>query len=304
MNEKPEFLSPKNWHDYELIDCGNFEKLERFGTYFLIRPEPQAIWPKKLSNQEWEQKAHARFKRDKQQTSYRAGSETNGGWFFYKKMPNQWQIGYQLFSKKLQFKLALTSFGHVGIFPEQAENWEYIFNNLNNNPVKPKVLNLFAYTGGSTLAASAVGADVTHLDAVKQVVNWANENKQLSQLNDVRWLVEDALKFTRREVKREKKYQAIILDPPAYGRGPNGEKWVLEENLMELIENCSKILDQNSGLFVLNLYSLGFSSLLAKNLIAHFFPKTENLQFGEFYIQATTGKQLPLGTFLRFKINK
>jgi len=294
-------LTPSNWSDYELIDCGDFEKLERFGIYHLIRPEPQAVWKKKLNENEWTKIANARFKREKQKTSYRSGDAENGGWTFYKKMPENWTISYKLGQNNLTFKLALTSFGHIGIFPEQAENWNYINESLNKiNIEKPKVLNLFAYTGGASLAAKVGGADITHLDAVKQVVNWAGENMQLSELKDIRWIVEDSIKYLKREVNRQKKYTAIILDPPAYGRGPDGEKWILEEGINELLELSSKLLEKNNNFLILNLYSLGFSSLIANNLIESYFSFTEK-EFGEFYLQSKTGIKLPLGTFVRFR---
>src|ERR1035437_4804309 len=226
-------LSPEKFQDYELIDCGDFEKLERFGKYIAIRPEPQAVWSKKLSNGEWEKTAHVKF--------IQKGSNS-GEWKKLKEMPDRWQISYQVKSQKskeegnsklsvLNFKLSLTSFKHVGIFPEQAVNWEYIFDSVQQikTPLslrrgaggeaegRPKFLNLFAYTGAASLAAKAAGADVTHLDSIKQVVTWARENMELSGLKDIRWIVEDALKFVKREVKRGNKYHGIILDPPAFG---------------------------------------------------------------------------------------
>jgi len=298
-------LSPSNWSDYELIDCGDFEKLERFGKYHLIRPEPQAVWKKKLSENEWLKIADARFKREKQKISYRSGDAENGGWTLLKKMPENWTITYNLASHLLTFKLALTSFGHIGIFPEQAENWNYIFNTINEiknseNIQDFKFLNLFAYTGGASLAAKTTNIDVTHLDAVKQVVNWSSENMTLSNLKDIRWVVEDATKFLKREVKRQKKYNAIILDPPAYGRGPEGEKWILEDGINEILELSAQLLEKENSFLILNLYSLGFSSLIAKNLIETYF-KTNNLEFGEFYLKAKSKIELPLGTFVRFK---
>jgi len=293
--------SPTNWVDYELIDCGGFEKLERFGSYVLNRPEPQAVWKKQLAEKEWANLAHARFRREKQKSSYRSGDLENGGWTFLKKMPENWVISYPLKTGLIHFKLALTSFGHIGIFPEQAENWNYLTDAIGELPVEqPKVLNLFAYTGGASLAARKAGADVTHLDAVKQVVNWSHENMDLSKLDSIRWLVEDALKYVEREVKREKMYHGIILDPPAYGRGPAGEKWVLEEGIVPLMEACARILEPVHSFFILNLYSLGFSSLIANNLVESFFESKEK-EFGEFYLNSRSGVKLPLGTFVRFK---
>lgn len=290
--------APQGWIDYELIDCGGFEKLERFGQYHLIRPEPQAVWQPKYPRDRWEKLADARFVREKQKQSYRSGSEENGGWTFARKLPQHWEIGYPLGKETLRFRLSFTSFGHIGVFPEQANNWQYIYQQLAQwKGGQPRVLNLFAYTGGASLAARAAGAEVVHLDSVRQVVNWSSENMTLSQMDGIRWVVEDAFKFVQREVKRGKQYQGIILDPPAYGRGPNGEKWVLEEGIDELLKNCAQLLDSH-GFMVLSLYSLGFSSLIAQNLVSQYIEKAET-EFGEFYIPAQSGYKLPLGTFLR-----
>jgi len=292
-------LTPLYWKDYELLDCGNFEKLERFGDFVLIRPEPQAIWQRKLSQSAWDKAAHARFVRTKKQ-NFDQDQEVAGGWKIMKKLPNSWNIHYINGELKLTMTVSLTTFGHVGVFPEQACNWDYIYRAvLNLKKTDKSVLNLFAYTGAASLAAKAAGADVTHLDSVKQVVTWARENMVKSGLTDIRWVVEDALTFARREVKRGKKYYGIIMDPPAYGRGPAGEKWVLQEGLPELIELTARLLHFEDGFFVLNLYSLGFSSLIGLNVANHFFPDDEK-EYGEFYLHAKTGIDLPLGTFLRF----
>lgn len=292
-------IHPEHWTDYELIDCGNFEKLERFGRIILIRPEPQAIWPRVMSAEEWKNLAHARFIRSKKQ-NFDSQSDLPGGWTFYKKFQEEWTIRYQSNSLNLLFRLILTSFGHIGIFPEQASNWEFIFHAVQNSSVKPvKVLNLFAYTGGASLAARAAGADVVHLDSVKQVVDWARKNMELSGLDTIRWVVEDALLFARREVKRNKLYHGIILDPPAYGRGPRGEKWLLHSDLPELMELVSKLLHPKNSFLVMNLYSLGFSSLIGRNTIMRYFPQIAP-EAGEFYIRSKTGMDLPLGTFIRF----
>ena len=229
-------LTP-NIASYELIDSGNYEKLERFGEFILARPEPQAVWDKSLSEEVWQKKASAIFKKTKGKDQL--SPEERGDWQNIKKMPEKWQMTYEQGKAKLKFKLSLSSFKHVGIFPEQAENWRFIAEKLNKMTLNesPKVLNLFAYTGGASLIAKAHGADVTHVDSVKQVISWSRENMEASNLSDIRWVIEDALKFVKREVKRGKKYNGIILDPPAYGRGPDGEKWILEEGLNELIKN-------------------------------------------------------------------
>jgi 23S rRNA (cytosine1962-C5)-methyltransferase len=287
--------------DYQLIDCGDFEKLEQFGPYFLIRPESQAIWKKRLTEKQWMDTAHAKFKREQQKTSYRSGDPGNGGWTFIKKMPENWNISCPLPSGSFTLKLSLTSFGHVGIFPEQVENWHFIYNSVKSNKIENiRVLNAFAYTGGASMAARAAGAEVTHLDAVKQVVHWAKENMIMSNLGDIRWIVDDALKYLKREEKRGKTYHGIILDPPAYGRGPNGERWILDEGINDVLTACSKLLEPNNSFFVLNLYSLGYSPLVSNNLVESYF-NCKNKTFGESFLQSQTGISLPLGTFVRFR---
>ena len=288
-----QLLSPQHWKDYELIDCGDFEKLERFGKVILIRPEPQAVWGKGLSESEWTKLHHIRFK---------GRSATSGEWIKKDpKTPDRWHIQYKNEDIQLQFRLALTSFKHLGIFPEQAVNWDYIIKNVRNFKTKQaKVLNLFAYTGGASLAACAAGAETTHVDSIKQVVSWANENQTLSGLENIRWTVEDALKFVKREVKRGRKYNGIILDPPAYGHGPNGEKWKLEDNIKEMMEDVVKLLDEDEHFLILNTYSLGFSSVIVENLIRFSFPEVQNLETGELFLQASSGYKLPLGVFGKF----
>ncbi len=294
-----QLLKPTCWTEYELIDSGDYEKLERFGKYILCRPEPQAVWRKSLSEAEWMNLANATFKRAKGKTA-QDGNE-RGEWFQKKGMPDQWFVNYEYKEMKLRFRLGLTSFKHVGIFPEQAENWNFIFDSVKDlNTPSPKILNLFAYTGGASLAARSAGADVTHVDSVKQVITWSRENMEASGLDNIRWIVEDALKFCRREVKRDKKYNGIILDPPAYGRGPDGEKWILEENIAEIMQLCSQLLEANDSFLILNLYSMGFSAVIANNLIRDYFPDIKNCDYGELVIPERSGKELPLSIFARF----
>lgn len=284
-------LSPNRFPEYELLDCGDFEKMERFGKYILIRPEPQAVWGKKLSHAEWQKSAHVSF--------LQSGS-SSGEWQKFKEVPDRWNIKYKLDKNELQFRLGLTSFKHVGIFPEQAVNWDYIHESISLMQVdKPKFLNLFAYTGAASIAAKSADADVTHLDSVKQVVTWARENMELSGLKDIRWIVEDALKFVKREVKRGNKYNGIILDPPAYGNGPDGEKWKLEDNIQEMMKNIFQLLDEKNHFLILNAYSLGFSSLIIENLMKGF--AKDKLETGELYLQSKTNLKLPLGVFGRFR---
>lgn len=309
-------LSPQHWKDYELIDCGAFEKLERFGSehsgVITIRPEPQAVWDKKLPSSEWEKQAHVKFI---------SKSSSAGEWKKLKQVSDRWNIKYDIntssavsvigqqpvlsltkepaASSQLSFRLALTSFKHVGIFPEQAVNWEYIYSSVKELGMeKPKFLNLFAYTGGASIAAKAAGADVTHVDSIKQVVSWARENMELSSLDNIRWVVEDAMKFVKREQKRGNKYNGIILDPPAYGHGPNGEKWKLEDNINEMMKIVLDLLDEKHFI-ILNAYSLGFSSLIIENLMAE--KAKGKLETGELFLDATSGNKLPLGVFGRFR---
>ena len=293
----PELLSPV-WEDYELIDCGDFEKLERFGKYITRRPEPQAIWHRTLSNGEWERMATASFVREKG-----AASDERGRWHLRPTQPDQWFIRQRVGDKQIRMRLGLTSFKHVGVFPEQAENWNFIFERVQSQAKRakeshPKVLNMFAYTGGASLAAAAAGAEVTHVDSVKQCISWARENMEASQLEGIRWVVEDALKFARREVKRGHRSDGIILDPPAYGRGPEGEKWVLEQNIAEMLALCAELLS-DGGFLVLNLYSMGLSATLAKSAVNQLIPSPSFEQFGELLFTDRAGKSLPLGVYYR-----
>ena len=290
-----EQLTP-DFGDYELIDTGDFEKLERFGRYVTRRPEPQAIWRRTLSEEEWRRTADAVFLRD-------ARSDERGEWRLTPKTPDRWTVEYAYRGMRLRMRLGLTSFKHVGIFPEQAANWNFIYDEcrkLAGDSGGAKVLNLFAYTGGATLAARAAGAEVTHVDSVKQVVTWARGNMEQSGLEDVRWIVEDALKFVRREVRRGSRYRGIILDPPAYGRGANGEKWVLEDDICEMLDCCARLLEPENAFLVLNLYSMGLSPTLARTAVRQAFgaPRTE--QWGELCFSDRAGKELPLGTYYRF----
>lgn len=299
-----ELLSPQHWKDYELIDCGNFEKLERFGEYITIRPEPQALWPKIYSEADWLKQAHVKFI---------PKSSSSGDWKMLKRMPEQWEIKYKMGgkskdAKEIVMRLGLTAFKHVGVFPEQAVNWDVIYDHLAplslpaGKAGKPKFLNLFAYTGGASLAARAAGADVTHVDSIKQVVNWANDNMQRSKLDNIRWLIDDALKFVKKEMRRGNFYQGIILDPPAYGHGPSGEKWKLEENIHEMMESVLQILDKEKHLLILNAYSLGFSAMVPENLLKPYATKNKSsLTVGELFLPAKSGVKLPLGVWGKLK---
>jgi len=287
-------LTPAHWKDYELIDSGNYEKLERFGNQVITRPEPQAVWDKSLNEADWQKRSQAIFRKEK-------NDPEKGKWFLNKGCLEQWQIGYSYKAMDLRMRLGLTSFRHIGVFPEQGDNWDFIYDRVKAMKAsRPKVLNLFAYTGGASLAACAAGADVSHVDSVKPVITWARENMEISGLDGIRWIVEDALKFVKREVRRGTKYQGIILDPPAYGRGADGEKWVLEENINEMIKLCSELLDPNENFLIMSLYSMGFSSLIGENLIKSAFGNQPELESGELYLNDKFDKKLPLGTIVRF----
>ena len=243
------------WNDYELIDTSDGERLERWGNILLIRPDPQIIWTTEKKNPLWKN-AHARYHR----------SNTGGGkWEVYKKIPDVWQIGY----KNIRFNIKPMGFKHTGVFPEQAVNWEFTQNIIKNSERQLNILNLFAYTGGATLACLDAGAKVCHIDASKGMVQWAKENAVSSHLEKtpVRWLVDDCIKFVQREQRRGNKYDGIIMDPPSYGRGPNGEVWKLEEQLFSLIQLCSTVLSDKAEFFILNSYTTGLSPSVMEYLL-------------------------------------
>lgn len=295
---------PQNWKDYELLDSGRGAKLERFGEYVLARPEPKALWDKSMSDAEWNRLAHTRFTPGA--GFGKAGKEDSGTWERLRNMPDQWWIRYNG-GPKFSLRLGLTSFKHVGVFPEQAANWDYIFRQTSDIAAKtgsrPKVLNLFAYTGAASLAAKCAGADVTHLDSVRQVVTWAHGNQDRSGLDGIRWVVEDAMKFASRKAKRGNLYQGIILDPPAYGHGPDGEKWKLDECLFDMMKTVGKILAPENSFLVLNLYSNGFSAILGETVVRQAFGLTSDtaLESGELVIMDRFGKNLPLSIFVRLR---
>lgn len=243
------------WKDYEVLDTSNGEKLERWGDYFLVRPDPQVLWdtPKKL--RQWK----------KPNGHYHRSHKGGGQWEFFD-LPKTWDIQY----KELKFHLQPFSFKHTGLFPEQAVNWDWFSDKIRkaNRPVK--VLNLFAYTGGATLAAAAAGASVTHVDASKGMVNWAKENAQLSGLREkpIRWLVDDCVKFVEREIRRGNTYDAIIMDPPSYGRGPKGEIWKIEDMIHPLIRLCAKILSKDALFFLVNSYTTGLAPAVLTYMIS------------------------------------
>ena len=251
------------WNDYEVIDCSKGEKLERWGDYLLVRPDPQVIWDTPKKENGWR----------KMNGHYHRSSKGGGEWEFFQ-LPKEWTIQYSLpINKKLTFHLKPFSFKHTGLFPEQAANWNW-FSQLIADAVSKgrqvKVLNLFAYTGGAALAAAAAGASVTHVDASKGMVTWAKENAISSGLKDapIRWLVDDCVKFVEREIRRGNHYDAIIMDPPSYGRGPKGEIWKIEESVYPLIQLCSQILTDNPLFFLINSYTTGLQPAVLSYMIS------------------------------------
>lgn len=246
MKEQNTMWISQNWKDYEVLDTSSGEKLERWGSYLLVRPDPQVIWNTPKNHMDWK----------KWNGHYHRSSKGGGEWEF-RSLPEEWQISYEPLS--LSFRLKPFSFKHTGLFPEQAVNWDW-FSTLMKSADRPiKVLNLFAYTGGATLAAARAGASVTHVDASKGMVTWAKENAAVSGLSDapVRWLVDDCVKFVERELRRGSRYDAVIMDPPSYGRGPKGEIWKMEDSIFSFIELTSKLLSEQPLFFLINSYTTG-----------------------------------------------
>lgn len=269
------------WSDYELIDAGGGKKLERFGEIITIRPELQAYFKSEKSFDEWDKMAHASFVENKGR---------NGKWKFHKAVSPTWNIEVL----DLKIKLEFTQFKHVGIFPEQFDNWNLLRNSLRSGE---KFLNLFAYTGVASLVAKASGAEVTHVDAVKQLVSWSKENMELSELEDIRWIVDDALKFAQKEVKRGNTYKGIIMDPPAFGLGAKGEKWILEQRLPELLDAANLLLEKD-GFLIVNTYSPKITAEHLYQLSKKAFPKRK-VEVQELWMKSTTDKDLYFGNVLR-----
>lgn len=270
------------WNDYELIDAGGGKKLERWGTIITIRPEVQAYFKSEKTFVEWRQIAHWEFIEKGNQSGVWKSLKQNA--------PREWTIKY----KRLKFNLKLTKFKHVGLFPEQRSNWDFIDERLNS---EGKFLNLFAYTGAASLVARNNGAETTHVDSVKQLISWAKENMETSQLLNIKWVHEDALKFSQREVKRGNKYTGIIMDPPAWGTGAKNEKWKLEDKLDELISNAAALIGEN-GFLVLNTYSPQVELSLLQEL-ADLYLMDRDPIVQELWMKTTTGKELYYGNLLR-----
>jgi len=255
MEREEKMNIANNWEDYKILDMADGQKLERWGNVVLSRPDPQIIWKEKSYPQKW---------KNINATYYR--SKTGGGaWEYNKKMPSQWQIKY----KELTFNIKPMGFKHTGLFPEQAVNWDWMINKIKNSNRKIKVLNLFAYTGGATVACAFAGASVCHVDSSKGMTTWAKDNIASSGLSEkpVRYIVDDVVKFVNREIRRGNKYDAIIMDPPSYGRGANGEVWQFEENIYDLVELCTNVLSDDPLFFLINSYTTGISSKVLENIL-------------------------------------
>jgi 23S rRNA (cytosine1962-C5)-methyltransferase len=283
---------PKDWADYELIDAGNGEKLERWGHVVLRRPDPLAMWPLANETDAW-RKPHAHYHRS---------SSGGGQWDIKQKMPEKWTIGY----RSLKFHIKPTGFKHTGLFPEQAINWAWMMDKIQNAGRPIKVLNLFGYTGGATLACAAAGAEVCHVDASKGVVQWCKENAELSGLQDhsIRYITDDVFKFVQREKKRGKTYDAIIMDPPSYGRGPNGETWKLETDLFPFVEYCNSILSDKPLFVLINSYTTGLSPTVLHNIMSLTLKPRYGgtITSGEIGLPMTlTGLHLPAGILGRWE---
>ncbi|MDO7904983.1 class I SAM-dependent methyltransferase [Paenibacillus sp. JX-17] len=282
----------EDWKDYEVIDTGNGEKLERWGDVILRRPDPQIIWPIASEDADW-RNVHGHYHRS---------SSGGGQWDMKKQLPERWTIGY----RNLKFHIKPTNFKHTGLFPEQAANWGWMMDKISNAGRPISVLNLFAYTGGATVAAASAGAQVVHVDAAKGMVQWAKENAQLSGLADrpIRFITDDVFKFVQREQRRGNKYDAIIMDPPSYGRGPNGETWKLESSLFPFLESCMEILSAQPLFLLINSYTTGISPSVLRNMLTMTMEKRYGgtISAGEIGLPITrSGLNLPCGILGRWE---
>ena len=287
--DKMEFT--KDWKDYELIDASRGEKLERWGNYYLLRPDPQIIWDCGDLRDKYKNSIHAIYNRS---------NKGGGSWQNLKKIPAYWTIEY----KNLTFNIKQMGFKHTGLFPEQAWNWDFMIDKIKKSGRKIKVLNLFAYTGGATVACLSAGASVVHVDSSRGMVDWCKENVKASNLEDrsVRYLVDDVVKFVKREIRRGNHYDAIIMDPPSYGRGSNGEVWNIEKDLNNLISLCSELLSDNPLFFLINSYTTGLSSEVLRNLLMLYIPNKGVIKCGEIGLPIKQSKMiLPCGIYGRWE---
>ena len=282
------------WKDYELLDCGRGEKLERWGDYTLVRPDPQAIWNTERTHKGW-QRPDARYAR----------SSAGGGQWEQKHLPERWTVSYG----KLTFNIKPMNFKHTGLFPEQAANWDFAAQQIRSAGRPVRVLNLFAYTGGATVACAAAGAEVCHVDAAKGMVAWARENAKSSGLEEapIRWIIDDCAKFVEREIRRGKRYDAVIMDPPSYGRGPSGEIWMLEENLWPFVELVAGVLSDDPLFFIINSYTTGLAPSVLTYILESVVTKkhgghTESAELG--LPVTANGLALPCGAAGRWQADK
>lgn len=283
-------LYSREWQDYEILDMANGEKLERWGDIYLIRPDPQIIWSNKLKPELWK-KANAYYHRSK---------SGGGSWEYLKSTPKSWKVRY----KNLCFNIKPMGFKHTGLFPEQAVNWDFMIDKIKDSNRDINVLNLFAYTGGATVACAYAGASVCHVDSSKGMVSWAKENIESSNLEDkkVRYIIDDVIKFIKREIRRGNKYDAIIMDPPSYGRGANGEVWNIEENLYELVELCTEVLSDKPLFFLINSYTTGLSPTILSNILELTIKKYGLITSGEIGLPMKDSTLiLPCGIYARWE---
>ena len=283
------------WKSYECIDAGNGEKLERWDNVILRRPDPQAMWPIEMNSKLWKNP----------DGHYYRSNKGGGHWEFNKQLKDYWTVNY----KDLTFKVSPTNFKHTGLFPEQATNWDFMMDKIKKSNRPIRVLNLFAYTGAATIACASAGAvEVVHVDAAKGMVEWAKDNMHLSNLDDahIRFIVDDCLKFVEREIRRGRKYDAIVMDPPSYGRGPNGEVWKFEQNLYNLINKCMELLSDKPLFFLINAYTTGISSTVLDNILKTTIEKKYKgaVDSGEVGLPITdSGLVLPCGIYGRWQDN-
>ncbi|MEQ8907799.1 MAG: class I SAM-dependent methyltransferase [Vicingaceae bacterium] len=285
------FVSNTLGLDYELIDCGNQRKLERFGTNILNRPEIEAKWTPKLPQVEWEKADWYFYEKKGKKGEWRANGSPQ----------KSWNINYQVEAVSLQFKLELTAFKHIGLFPEQAANWHYIQENLRKIKGDKKVLNLFAYTGAASLVCAASGAKVTNIDSVKQVLNWGRENAKINQIDNIRWILEDARKYVKKAVRRGEKYHGIILDPPAFGYGAKKERWKLEEDLLPLLQDLATIMYEQSSFLILNTYSPKISLHELEKMVQSVKGFPSGFELSQLGLRSSKEVALSLGNLVRFQ---
>ncbi len=277
-------LTTDGWNDYELLDSGDGYRFERFGQYKVVKPDPQAIWKRSLAKDEWD-KADAIFEKD--------------AWI-KKDIPERWLVTYH----DLSFYARLTPFKHTGIFPEQHLHWDYIKDAVSKNNASSQILNLFAYTGVASLAAAAVGASVTHVDASRPAITWAHENQDASLLSEkpIRWILDDVMRFVEKEVRRGKKYDGIIVDPPIYGHGPTGEVWDFPKSFPKLIELCSQLLSDSPLFMIVNAYAISASSIMLENVLRDYLKKGD-IEVGELALkEKSAGRLLSTGIFARWSM--